>query len=181
MLSLNLSRIRVAEEHFEKVYEPAALGEERDSFAIVGPVDLAFDIFKDKDRFRLVGRVRTRLELTCSRCLEPYVMPVDAEFDLRYRPRGENIGDGEREVEEGDLTDAFYENETIDLGQLMHEQFYLALPMKPLCADDCRGLCAQCGTNLNRGACDCPRDWDDPRLAALKTFIDKQEKEHKGH
>ena len=183
MLSLNLSRIRVAEEHVEKVYEPAALSQERDSFAIVAPVDLAFDIFKDKDRFRLVGRVRTELELTCGRCLEPYVMPVDAEFDLRYRPRSENIGEGEREVEEDDLTDAFYENETIDLGQLMHEQFFLALPMKPLCADDCRGLCAQCGMNLNRGTCDCTRDWEDPRLAALKAFkYDQQpDKGHKGH
>jgi len=181
MLSLNLSRIRTAEEHFEKVYEPAALGEERDSFAIVEPVHLEFDIFKDKDQFRLVGRVKTRLELTCSRCLEPYSMPVDAAFDLRYQPRTQNSGEGEREVEEDDLTTAFYEDETIDLGQLMHEQFYLVLPMKPLCADDCRGLCPRCGTNLNRGTCSCPRDWEDPRLAALKAFKYDRDEEHKGH
>ena len=52
----------------------------------------------------------------------------------------------------------------------MREQFYLALPMKPLCGDDCKGLCPVCGTNLNRGTCDCKRDWEDPRLAALKTL-----------
>ena len=170
MLSLNLARIRTAEETFEKVYQPAALGEERENFTIVAPVDLAFTIFKDKDRFRLDGRVRTRLELTCSRCLEPFTMPVDLAFDLRYRPRTENAGEGEREVEEDDMTDAFYENDAIDLGQLMHEQFYLALPMKPLCSDECRGLCPQCGTNWNRGTCACPRGWDDPRLAALRVL-----------
>jgi uncharacterized protein len=101
-------------------------------------------------------------------------MPVDAPFDLRYRPRSQNTGEGEREVEADDMTTAFYENETIDLGQLMHEQFYLVLPMKPLCAADCRGLCAQCGTNLNRGTCDCSRDWEDPRLAALKSWKNKE-------
>ena len=72
-------------------------------------------------------------------------------FDLRYQPHAENTGEGEREIEEDDLTTAFYENDEIDLGQLMHEQFYLALPMKPLCSDDCHGLCPICGTNLNRG------------------------------
>ena len=181
MLSLNVAKIRTAEEHFEKVYEPAALGGERENFSIVEPVHLAFDIHKDKDQFRLVGRVRTTLELTCGRCLEPFQMPIDAPFDLRYHPRTQNTGEGEREVEEDDLTTAFYENDTIDLGQLMHEQFYLALPMKPLCAADCRGLCPQCGTNLNRGACSCPRDWEDPRLAALKTFKVDRGDEHKRH
>ena len=54
-------------------------------------------------------------------------------FDLRYQPHAVNTGEGEREIEEDDLTTAFYENDEIDLGQLMREQFYLALPMKPLC------------------------------------------------
>src|SRR5215510_1803816 len=174
MLSLNLSKIRTAEEHFDKVYQPEALGGERETFTIVEPVHLSFDIFKDKDLFHLVGRVRTTLELTCSRCLEPFQMPVDAPFDLRYQPRSQNTGEGEREVEADDMTTAFYENETIDLGQLMHEQFYLTLPMKPLCAADCRGLCTQCGTNLNRGTCDCSGDWEDPRLAALKSWKNKE-------
>jgi uncharacterized protein len=97
-------------------------------------------------------------------------MPVDAEFDLRYQPHALNAGEGEREIEEDDLTTAFYENDEIDLGQLMREQFYLALPMKPLCREDCKGLCAQCGTNLNTGTCDCSPVWEDPRLAALKNL-----------
>ena len=73
-------------------------------------------------------------------------------------------------VEEDDLATAFYENERIDLGHLIMEQFQLAVPMKPLCTDECRGLCPQCGTNLNTGTCDCSRTWEDPRLAALKNL-----------
>ena len=168
MLSLNLARIRTAHEQFEKSYAPEAVAAEGDAFSVVAPADLAFDIYKDKDQFRLAGRVRTTLELPCSRCLEAFPWPVDSSFDLRYQPRSANTGEGEREVEEDDLSTAFYENAEIDLGQLMREQFYLALPMKPLCQHDCKGLCSHCGTNLNRVTCGCARDWEDPRLAVLK-------------
>jgi DUF177 domain-containing protein len=167
MLSLNLRKIRTAQERFDQTYSPEQFGQEED-FRVVEPIALGFDIFKDKQQFRLAGRVRTTLELPCGRCLEPYLLPVDQAFDLRYQPHAQNTGEGEREIEEDDLTTAFYEDDAIDLGQLMREQFYLALPMKPLCAADCKGLCPVCGTNLNRGTCDCNRNWQDPRLAALK-------------
>ena len=87
-------------------------------------------------------------------------------------------GEGERAIEEDDLATAFYENDTIDLGQLMREQFYLGLPMKPLCGEECRGLCPVCGTNLTRGACECRRDWNDPRLAPLQALRDRQRDGH---
>jgi len=170
MLSLNLAKIRDAKERFEQVYSPGQLATGDEAFRVAAPVTLAFDIYKDKDQFRLIGSVQTTLELPCSRCLETFTLPVDSSFDLRYQPHARNTGEGEREIEEDDLTTAFYENDTIDLGQLMREQFYLALPMKPLCRDDCRGLCPTCGTNWNKGACQCTNTWDDPRLAALKSL-----------
>ena len=169
-MRLDLGKIRTARERYEKVYDPSAFASDRESFRVVAPVALAFDIDKDKQQFRLAGSVKTMLELPCSRCLEPFRSPVDAAFDLRYQPHALNTGDGEREIEEDDLSTAFYENDEIDLGQLMREQFYLSLPMKPLCRDDCEGLCPACGTNLNRGTCDCTRNWEDPRFAALKQF-----------
>ena len=170
MLSLNLAKIRDAHERFDQVYRPEQLAAGDEAFRVAAPVTLAFDIYKDKDQFRLIGSVQTTLELPCSRCLEPFIWPVASSFDLRYQPHARNAGEGEREIEEDDLTTAFYENDTIDLGQLMREQFYLALPMKPLCRDDCKGLCPTCGTNRNNGACQCTNSWDDPRLAALKSL-----------
>ena len=179
MLLLNLAKIRTAQDRIEQVYRPEQFEADED-FRVVAPVSLAFDIFKDKQAFRLAGRVQTTLELKCSRCLEPFTMPVDQEFDLRYQPHAVNTGEGEHEIEEDDLTTAFYENDQIDLGQLMREQFYLALPMKPLCREDCLGLCTLCGTNLNRETCSCQRDWEDPRLAVLKQLKDDHDhrKEH---
>ena len=171
---LDLSKIRTPHERYEKTYQPDAFAADT-AYAAVAPVALAFDIFKDKQQFRLNGTVRTTVELPCSRCLEPFTWPVDASFDLRYQPHAENTGEGnEVEIEEDDLSTAFYENDEIDLGQLMREQFLLSLPMKPLCSDDCQGLCPICGTNLNRGSCGCKREWDDPRFDALRELKAKR-------
>ena len=106
MLSLNLAKIRTPEGHFEQVYQPAELAGDTDVYSIVAPVALVFDIHKDKDRFRLVGRVVTTLEMSCSRCLDPFTVAVDAPFDLRYQPLAPNAVEGEREIEADDLDTA---------------------------------------------------------------------------
>jgi DUF177 domain-containing protein len=178
---LDLNKIHAPRERYEKVYPPGAFSADADAFRVVAPVALAFDIVKDKRHFQLIGTVTTMLELPCSRCLESFTSLVDSKFDLRYQPHTHPVGSGhdaERQIEEDDLSTAFYDDDEIDLGQLMREQFYLSLPMKPLCGDDCRGLCPICGTNLNRGTCDCKREWEDPRLAVLKTL---KTDHHKGH
>ena len=171
---LDLSQMRDSRAHVDRRYEPSAFGSGDDeAFRVGAPVELAFDIDKDRTQFNLVGRVRTVLGLACSRCLEPFSVAVDAPFDLLYLPHAENTGEGEVEVEDDDLTTAYYRDEQIDLGQLLHEQFYLALPMKPLCRESCRGLCSQCGTNLNVESCACVQQWTDPRLEGLRSILDK--------
>lgn len=167
----DLTRMREPVEHVERVF-PGAAFDGGDDFAVETDVFLAFDITKDRDRYRLVGRVDAVLDLPCSRCLERYPVVVAAEFDLRYLPQSANVGEGELEVTEDDLSTAFYEHDVIDLGQLVREQFYLAIPMKPLCRPDCLGLCPACGANRNVERCDCVTAWGDPRwseLARLRT------------
>ena len=170
---LDLTRYRQPLSHFARTFQPQDVGADGDAYRVVAPVELEFDIHKDKDKFRLVGHVRTELELACSRCLEPYRFPVDASFDQRYLPSSAVSTEAEQEIEEDDLETSYYTEEQIDLNQLLREQFYLALPMKPLCQEDCKGLCPQCGTNLNTGRCDCAPVWEDPRLAALKALKEK--------
>ena len=173
---LDLSTIRQPETTLSRRYELSAFEGRFEDFRVIRPVTLTAKIYKDRDRFRLVGAVQTVLELACSRCLEPFELPVDAEFDIRYLPQSENTGE-EREVEDDDLAVAFYRDEAIDLGQLLEEQFYLALPMKPLCRDECKGLCPNCGVNLNVETCDCQVRWEDPRLAGLKALMNR-DKDH---
>jgi uncharacterized protein len=167
-MQLDLTRYRQPVSSFERTFQPADVADPGDAYRIVAPVHVAFDIHKDKDKFRLIGNTTTELELGCSRCLEPFRMPVNANFDLRFYPASEMSSEAEREVDDEDLETSYYHDDQIDLNQVLREQFYLALPMKPLCGDDCKGLCPQCGTNLNTGTCDCTPQWEDPRLAVLK-------------
>ena len=172
-MKLDLTRYRQPVSHFARTFEPEDVTSDAGAYQIVAPVALEFDIHKDKDKFRLEGHLRTELELPCSRCLEPYRFVIDADFDQRYLPASAASSDPDREVQDDDLETSYYGDDQIDLAELMREQFYLALPMKPLCHDDCRGLCPQCGTNLNTGTCDCSPVWEDPRLAALKAIKEK--------
>ena len=86
-MKLDLTRYRRPEEHFSRTLQPADVGQEGEAYRVVAPVHLDFDIQKDKEKFRLVGTVRTELELPCSRCLEPFRFPVDLAFDQRYLPQ----------------------------------------------------------------------------------------------
>jgi uncharacterized protein len=178
---LDLSRFQKPSDHLERTYEPAAFNLEDDEFRLLAAVHLAADIEKDGRKFRLAGRVQTTLECDCSRCLEPFATPVDARFELLFLPAGESLQvadaddeDSEAEVREDDLGVSFYKDDAIDLGEVMREQFYLALPMKPLCREDCRGLCQVCGVNRNRETCQCDVSWVDPRMDALRKLRDRQ-------
>jgi uncharacterized protein len=165
---LDLTRYRQPVSQFDRTFAPDEVEQDGDVYRIVAPVQVHLEIHKDKDRFRLVGTAKTELELPCSRCLEPFRIPFDGAIDVRYLPASELSTEDEREVAEEDLDTSYYRDDQIDLNELLREQFYLTLPMKPLCRDVCAGLCPQCGTNLNTGTCGCEPVWDDPRLAALR-------------
>jgi uncharacterized protein len=168
VMKLDLTRYRQPLNEFAHIFQPEEVADEDDVYRAVAPSELAFQIHKDKRRFRLLGTVAGELELPCSRCLEPFRLPIDAAFDVRYLPASETSADVEREVDTEGLETSYYRNDEIDLNELLREQFYLALPMKPLCSEECRGLCMQCGTNLNTESCDCAPGWDDSPFAALK-------------
>ena len=171
-MQLDLTRYRRPVDHFTRTFEASEVGDEADAYRVVTPVSLAFEINKDKDRFRLIGTVAAELELPCSRCLEPFRLPVSSSFDLRYLPlpAATASADSEREVTEDDLETSYYQDDQIDMNELLREQFYLVLPMKPLCRDECKGLCPSCGTNQNTETCACAPSWEDPRLAALRSL-----------
>jgi len=174
-MQFDLSRLRGQSEHIQRTLEPSAFDPQDEDYRVVTPVELLMDVEKaGGDAFRVTGHVAGRLELTCSRCVEPFEVPVDSEFELRYVPAEQNVGEAEREIAEDDLTTAFYREGVLDVTDLLREQFQLVLPMKPLCSDDCRGLCPECGANLNRTECGHAPKWEDTRLAPLKGLLNRQ-------
>ncbi|MBI5187527.1 MAG: DUF177 domain-containing protein, partial [Nitrospirae bacterium] len=74
-----------------------------------------------------------------------------------------------------ELDMGFYSGEELELLDLIKEQVMLNLPMKPLCSDSCKGICPQCGTDLNEGNCGCSREDIDPRLEVLKRLLEVKE------
>lgn len=166
----DLSRLHGGTEHVQRRFDPAAVAIDAGDFRIVAPVELDLHLTRDARKIRVVGTVATTLECECSRCLEPFPIPVDARVDLTLLPVSAAAGRGETELQADDVGVSYYTDETLDLGALMREQFYLALPMKPLCAEECRGLCPVCGTNRNRSSCHCTSEWVDPRFEMLRRF-----------
>jgi uncharacterized protein len=172
---LDLGKLRGRRDHFERTFQPSLFDPQDDDHRVAIPVELSMDIEKaDGEAFSVIGRAVTRLEMGCGRCLEPFEVPIDARFELRYVPQTQAADEGEEhEIRDDDLTTSYYREGTLDVIEMLREQFQLAVPMKPLCMDSCRGLCPECGTNLNRGECSCRPSWEDPRLAPLKALLNR--------
>lgn len=129
---------------------------------------------KIKD-IRVKGDVSTRLQINCARCLEPVEQVVARSFDLLYRPQGVDARTEELSVTDVEAEIGYYQGEGLELEDLLREQILLALPLKTICTEDCRGLCPVCGKNLNLEQCSCAEPLEDSRWAALKDIRKKLE------
>jgi uncharacterized protein len=167
-----------------------------DEFGVLGPVRFRGTLTRSGDRFQLKGRISATLELSCGRCLTPFPLPLDTAVDLTYVPErlpapavkdaaktpaartpakaAKPAAEEEMELQDEDLDTAYYRDHVLDLGEMLREQFYLALPMRPLCRPDCQGLCPSCGIDRNVETCQCQTDWVDPRLSGLKALVTRK-------
>ncbi len=127
-------------------------------------------IIKD---IRVKGNLATSLEMSCARCLEPIVQNLSRDFDLLYRPLGADAGRDEMSVTDAEAEISYYEGEGIALEDVLREQVLLAVPVKVICREDCKGLCPHCGKNLNLEQCSCATEQEEARWAALKEIRGK--------
>jgi len=118
---------------------------------------------------QLRGHLQGEIAPACSRCLEPIAMTVERDLDLLYQPESVLGESAEVEIHARDADVGFFSGPGVDVAEVAREQILLALPMQPLCRPDCRGLCARCGANLNKGACSCAPQADE-RWNALKSL-----------
>jgi len=124
---------------------------------------------------RLKGELSASLEIACARCLAPVVQDVEREFDLLYRPQGADAGQDELTISVAEAEIGYYQGAGLLLEDVLREQVLLAVPLKAICREDCKGLCPQCGADLNLAQCSCQVPVGHPRWSALKEFRSKLE------
>jgi DUF177 domain-containing protein len=113
------------------------------------------------------GHLEGELTLHCGRCLEPFAAPVEVDFDLLLVPAPQGEGQEDEELSAHELDLDFYTGEAVDLEAIIREQIILMAPLKPLCQEDCQGLCPVCGANLNGETCSCRTTKSDSPFAQL--------------
>jgi len=180
---LDIKELEIHPRDFEEEFQPGTidLGEEvrqRTGLETSGRAELVEEhhgkhkIIKD---IRLRGRLSAGLELQCARCLEPVEQDVHREFELLYRPLGADAGRDELSVTDAEAEIGYYQGDGVLLEDVLREQVLLALPLKVVCSENCRGLCLHCGKNLNQEKCSCTAPMEDPRWAALRQIRSKLE------
>ncbi|MCL6449796.1 MAG: DUF177 domain-containing protein [Acetobacteraceae bacterium] len=134
----------------------------------------------------ILAHVRAQVvaELECARCLERFRTPVEVDYEEEYRegrpPAPVPGGPRETALTGEDLRTVFFEGDFVDFGPDVRENLALALPMKPVCREECRGLCPRCGRNLNRGPCGCPPEPAGTALERLAGLWAEREEEEEG-
>lgn len=139
-----------------------------DGGEVESPHPVAFGLWAIRDgaELHVRGWLSTTVVAVCDRCLDSFERFARRDVEVTYAAAEDAGDDGASELDESELDLDYYRNDAVDLRALLAEQVALALPMKLLCDDDCRGLCPRCGTRLNERQCDCDPVVD-PRLAPL--------------
>jgi uncharacterized protein len=144
-----------------------------EGISLMSPVTADLELNKMGKEIVVSGEVTTEVELQCSRCLKIFKRDLELPVEVVYHPL-EEIGVEGHGLRDDELDMGFYKGEELDLKELLREQLLLNIQMKPLCSEECKGLCPRCGTDLNMGQCDCEEEEVDPRLEVLRNFFEKR-------
>jgi len=154
---------------FELPFSLKAL--DREPLLELSRVSLAGTIRRIERGFALEARCAFRGQLECSRCLAAYPFSVEEPFALLLYERAPGVGDV-REIGRDELDVSLYEGTELDVAPIAEERVQMAIPMKPLCREECLGLCPQCGQDRNVRRCECVAAAADPRWGALEAVRD---------
>ena len=172
---LELHPLEFAEEFQPGVIDLGAEARQRGPLKASGRAEIVeehhgkHEVIKD---IRLRGRLSAELELQCARCLESVAQPVRREFELLYRPLGADAGRDELSVTDAEAEIGYYQGEGLLLEDVLREQVLLALPLKVTCREDCKGLCPECGRDLNVEPHTHETEARDERFAALRQLLE---------
>lgn len=161
-------------ENFPVLSEMVSRGE----CEFLAPIKTSLRAVRIADRVEIEGDVRTSVALSCGRCLKVFEAALSSHFALTYTPRIEEVatvaGVDEVELRPEEINRIYFQGDQIDLQETIQEQVIMAFPIRALCSETCRGLCPQCGADLNLGDCSCSQQLSDSKFAVLKNFRPKK-------
>jgi len=141
---------------------------ESDFARLNGDISIRGELTKHIAQTDVVGEIDAKIEIDCTRCLQPVVQDLKIPFDVDFVTPEFDATARETELNQSDLETAVFEGDQVDLNELVREQILLNLPEQTFCSPDCKGLCPKCGQNRNLIDCNCEENETDPRWAALK-------------
>ena len=159
---------------FEGEKEPFSI--EYEGLTKVTELSSLINIQQSDEEYFCQAKINAQVEVECARCLKPYEAEIDTETDFiacsqHEHEKNKDISDNEDYL--------FFEGggQTVDLSKHFGQAIILSLSLKPLCSDECRGLCSSCGVNLNEKQCDCKKETIDPRWEKLQELAAQTKKE----
>jgi len=168
---LSIKEMELRKIRFDETFQPGGIDFSREELEQASPLHVsgvAEYVAHSDGEVRIQGRYTVEMAAQCDRCLQRACFPLDATFDLYYRPMSEIARDEEIEIDESEAEIGFYEGGGMELEDILREQVLLALPMQRVCSDLCQGICPVCGKNRNESACDCRIEPADDRWGALR-------------
>lgn len=169
-MKLRVSNISESGVHIKALEEPEwlvnlpELCSEGHGIRLLSKIGIDLQVTRVLKEVTVTGNVQLSIQTSCSRCVEPVRIELSPYVSLVLSP-ADKISD-----EDDDLEHETYRDDEIDLSNYLMEQIAISLPVKVVCNEDCKGLCAICGTNLNQETCTCESEKVDPRFAILKNL-----------
>ena len=155
---------------FQHAYAPGELDFDDERVRLSSSPQVSGTLTRKGNRILVHGRLAANAEVACDRCLRSVELAVETPFNLQYMTQAEYESSQTVELEDVDLTVSVFDDEAIDVDELVREQILLAVPQRTLCRLDCKGLCPSCGSDRNLKECDCQIAETDPRWTALKNL-----------
>ena len=129
------------------------------------PIQAVLNIYKGPHQTTIKSRMKTAVTLECDRCLKPYEHNLEAAFQAIL-----SLLDPD-EVSDENIIPISSKTREVDLSPFAHDALLIELPMKSVCSDSCKGICAGCGADLNKGKCTCKTDDIDDRWKPLNNLL----------
>ncbi len=169
MLKVALDNLERAEVVLDRCGLPRDWGVSVPHGLCQGPITVHAVLSKSGEIVLAHGWVSGSMRQTCDRCLKDFDMAFKSFFEVHFtQETGEE--ETEKELKEEDVDHVLFSGDVIDLTEQIRQAVELGVPMRALCREDCRGICAGCGVDLNLGSCRCSDPPGDDRWAVLKKF-----------